>query len=545
MKTSTILLAAAMAVSIHSAQAANGTWTGASNGNWNVDGNWTGASYPGTIAAQIATFNATVTNSTISMNSTPIAANMIFTGSNTGSYTFNAGGGSLNGSITMASDVMNSQTFNLPVLFNHNATYTNNSTNADLILSGGIDAHQVRSSSIVTFTGDGNTSINGVTQTGGGAVTFIKAGAGKVTLSSAAYTGALDVREGVLLLNSVDAIGSGVTILRGGILGLGAGDLIRPFGTGNGNFRFISTSTEPLAGFAAYGADRIVDLVTPVQWGGGISSQLGAGQNLAFGSVDSTNKIDFQTNIGISADLGGVRTIVVNDGVNSNNVDGEISGDISGSGASVIKTGAGTLLLSGSNTYDGLTTVSVGTVLVGNSSGQGSLAGGASVASGAVLGGSGSIAGAVTIDGSLRPGNSIGTLTVQNDVTWNGGNDWVFELGTAATTLADANSGVSIQDQLNITSGGDFLKTGSGWTFDFAGTGAAGWYKLVDWTGTTTFDAGDFAAPFNLTSGLTGTFTVDAGTSALYLNVVPEPGTSVLLGLGGLILLTFRRRAKC
>jgi hypothetical protein len=157
----------------------------------------------------------------------------------------------------------------------------------------------------------------------------------------------------------------------------------------------------------------------------------------------------------------------------------------------------------------------------GNQSGA---TGAVSVASGAALGGTGSIGGAVTISGSLRPGNSIGVLTVANDVTWNwtAGNAWVFELGAAAATLALADSTPSYNDRLDITgAGNDFLKgTGPGWTFDFAGTGALGWYKLVDWSSATTFAAGDFAAG-NLAAGLTGAFTIDGDTSAL---VVPgEP----------------------
>lgn len=75
-----------------------------------------------------------------------------------------------------------------------------------------------------------------------------------------------------------------------------------------------------------------------------------------------------------------------------------------------------------------------------------------------------------------------------------------------------------------------------------AGGGTEGWYKLLDWSGTTTFTDTDFLAT-NLNTGLTGTFTVDSGTSALYLNVtaIPEP-KAALLGSIGLLLLLRRRR---
>jgi len=97
------------------------------------------------------------------------------------------------------------------------------------------------------------------------------------------------------------------------------------------------------------------------------------------------------------------------------------------------------------------------------------------------LSGAGIISGATTINGSVRPGNSIGTLTVRNDVTWNAGNDWVFELRISASSLTLADT-TGTRDLLNLTgAGNDFLKgTGSGWAFDFANSGAVGWYKIVD-----------------------------------------------------------------
>jgi len=222
---------------------------------------------------------------------------------------------------------------------------------------------------------------------------------------------------------------------------------------------------------------------------------------------------------------------------------GSIASIIGTGTGSVTKLGAGAWALSGASTYSGSTIVSAGTLLVNNISGSGTGSGSVSVSAGAALGGSGTISGATTISGSLRPGNSIGTLTVANDVTWNGGDAWVFELGTAAASLALANTGSSTQDMLSITGGSsDFLKgTGSSWTFDFAGTGQAGWYKLVGWEGITDFTVGNFSAT-NLGGGLTGTFTLDGATNALYLNVVPEPSAWLLFALSTTLLVTFRRR---
>jgi len=198
------------------------------------------------------------------------------------------------------------------------------------------------------------------------------------------------------------------------------------------------------------------------------------------------------------------------------------SNAISGSGA-VTKSGAGAVTLTANNTYTGATTVNAGSLIINGN--QSAANGVLNVAAGATLGGSGTIGGATTISGVLAPGNSIGTLTVANDVTWNGGENWVFELGAAGPSIGSPGS----SDLLAISGGNDFLKgTGSSFTFDFAGTGDVGWYKLVDWAGggTTTFDVLDFSG-VNLASTYTSEFAIQ--DNALYVNVVPEPSTYALL----------------
>jgi autotransporter-associated beta strand protein len=239
-----------------------------------------------------------------------------------------------------------------------------------------------------------------------------------------------------------------------------------------------------------------------------------------------------------NASLGATRTLTVETGSTVAGTFVEFSGGISGTGFGISKDGAGTLRLSGNNSYTGATVVSAGTLVVnGNISTSVSL----TAEAGTTLGGGGTL-GTATISGSLAPGNSIGILTAEGNVTWNSnsGNAWFFELGTASVDLATAGLG-SDNDLLLIANGADFLKGGgSAFTFDFADTGAVGWYKLVDWDGTTNFAATDFVAT-NLDAGLSGTFTVDSGTSALYLNVIPEPSAAVLIGLGGPLVLLRRR----
>lgn len=218
-----------------------------------------------------------------------------------------------------------------------------------------------------------------------------------------------------------------------------------------------------------------------------------------------------------------------------------ITGTVSGSGALAVS--GGSLELTGANTYSGGTRVHSGTLLANNLSGSATGTGTLRVSAGATLAGAGIIHSSTFITGSLAPGNSIGTLTITNDVTWNSGDAWLFELGNPALSLADAGLGLSTQDLLAITgSGSDFLKgTGTSWTFDFAGTGDNGWYRLVDWDGTTTFSALDFAAQ-NLAAGKSADFFIDGSTTALYVQVIPEPSSALVLALA--LAFSLRRRRK-
>jgi len=117
----------------------------------------------------------------------------------------------------------------------------------------------------------------------------------------------------------------------------------------------------------------------------------------------------------------------------------------------VIKSGSGTLTLTGSNSYTGNTTVNVGTLLInGSTVGDSAF----SVSSGATLGGSGTIGGTVTVGsgGTLAPGNSPGNLTVNNSVT-------ISDNATMSIEINGATVG-SQYDRITMTTG-TFSLTGT------------------------------------------------------------------------------------
>ena len=96
------------------------------------------------------------------------------------------------------------------------------------------------------------------------------------------------------------------------------------------------------------------------------------------------------------------------------------------------KSGTGTLILTGTSTYSGLTDVQAGLLSV-----RGTLSNSAvHVESGATLGGTGTINGTVTVlsGGILSPGNSPGTLTV-GSLVLNAGSFSNFDLGPAGVSV--------------------------------------------------------------------------------------------------------------
>lgn len=101
------------------------------------------------------------------------------------------------------------------------------------------------------------------------------------------------------------------------------------------------------------------------------------------------------------------------------NTDATISGVISDYGipgylGTLTKIGIGTLTLSGSNTYAGLTTINGGTLAI-----DGFIPGDVQVNGGTTLKGSGTIGGSVTVapGGVVAPGHSPGTLTINSNYT--------------------------------------------------------------------------------------------------------------------------------
>ncbi|MDI3326177.1 autotransporter domain-containing protein [Pontibacterium granulatum] len=163
---------------------------------------------------------------------------------------------------------------------------------------------------------------------------------------------------------------------------------------------------------------------------------LGTGDlTLDGGALASTGTITSSRNIALGAGNGEINT--------ATGTTYTADGTVSGAGG-LTKTGNGTLLLSGSNTYTGNTSVSGGLLRV-----EGSLASNAvTIDAGGTLGGSGTLTGDVTVNGTLAPGSSPGTLTVAGDVTLTAASTSVFEIDGA---VYNAAGGSGTYDRIVLT----------------------------------------------------------------------------------------------
>lgn len=216
-----------------------------------------------------------------------------------------------------------------------------------------------------------------------------------------------------------------------------------------------------------------------------------------------------------------------------------ISAPISGSGKTITTNGAGTIILSGANTYgtSGLpgTTVTAGKLLVNNTSGSGTGAGNVLVNGTGTLGGTGIISGAITVatGATLNPGAIGASGAVASTVG---------TLSTGALTLQTGS--FSTLDVLGVSSYDKLVSSGQ---ISFGGTLNVNVAAGLNFTSGQRLNlfAGTLVAPGSVFSGIADNqivtfngynFYADYTTTGFDLVAVPEPGTWAAAALSFLLV---------
>jgi autotransporter-associated beta strand protein len=138
----------------------------------------------------------------------------------------------------------------------------------------------------------------------------------------------------------------------------------------------------------------------------------------------------------------------------------ELGGLVSGN-YGLTKTNAGTLNLTGTNTYSGGTVVGDGVLNVNNTTGSGTGSGAVSVEAGGTLGGTGSISGQTVIDagGRLVPGFSLGTLNFKDNLVMQPSAEFHSELGVSSNQVVVVTGTAVISGTTLSVTGVDPLAT--------------------------------------------------------------------------------------
>jgi autotransporter-associated beta strand protein len=497
-----VLAIAGLTIATPEAYAQSGStayWYGTLSPNWSGTGNWSYSTTGGatsivpTSGANLRWFGSSTSNRTSTNDLTDLSVNGISFQGATGTVVLNGNKLTLTSGI---SHVSTSVTLNLP-----------------LELNAGISMEA----------GASQLTINGnITEIGGSRGVNLQSGTAFLTGSNS-FSGGMIIgvaSNSAFSVNALANIGVAQPLGTGTTIELRNGSIIYTGTTASTNKRIQIgrnlAGSSATAGFTNNGTGAVT-------WTG--SQALG---------TSNTNSSSVFTLGGSNSDDNTWQSVIAN-----NSATGLIG---------LTKSGTGKWILSGSNTYDGLTTVSAGTLLVnGNQSGA---LGAVSVAAGAILGGTGTLGGAsAAITGTVAPGlsDALGTLSFA-------GSAMNFSSGGSLLAQLNSNPAVFTSDLLSLTGAGSLTLGGSS-ILDLVGPAAfttSGTYTLATFasgslTGqftTVRYNGTTFANPTNPNAVNSGGTLVYNGDSIQFV-VVPEPATLVLAGLGvGLagLMLKHRRR---
>lgn len=315
-----------------------------------------------------------------------------------------------------------------------------------------------------------------------------------------------------------------------------------------GAIRFENQSSDLIIGNSSATVSGILQL-------NGSLVPLGGNQgvNVIISNMSSAQSLTIQnTVVGGGQSMGlalGVSNGIVHANVGAMIHVSTVISEINGSNG-ITKSGQGTLVLSGANTYSGGTTVSEGTLRAANTTGSATGSGAVTVASGATLSGTGRVVpdtgtpanNTVTVNGTLKPGTDIATghLTIGSNtaaatVSVTGTYNWsLSNAGTSSATPggSDTNDPTN-QSRLVVNGSLMFAPT----TIDIVGLGAPAFDNTQPYSwrvATATNGATIGAQPtFNVTGLNTGSgsFFLSSSFGSVFIGFspVPEPAEILLI----------------
>ena len=341
--------------------------------------------------------------------------------------------------------------------------------------------------------------------TGGGSVNRTDPGTTFLNNNANDFAGSISTAHGVVELGSIANAGVASAIGAGSTISLGQGTW-GPSDTGRLRYTGATASTDRTVVMVSNGTTQAVEPSQTLGFSGRPTIEVT--------NASTTLTFDSDFNYAGSSTLGMWRFFGAGNGV--------INGDITTTGARIQKSGAGTWTLNGAANNTAITEVLNGTLLVNNTLASSDVL----VSSGATLGGNGTPAGNVNIaaGGFLAPGESIGTLNVQQDATIDG--SLLIEVDPTGAGSVDLLDVDGVLDISAATVDFDLLAPLNDDAYIFATYGS--------------LTGGSFATVLNKPDGY-GIFYNYQDTNQIALVAVPEPASLMVMVLGAAGLVRRRR----
>ena len=452
-----------------------------------IDGSWTNADElrvgwgDGVISADgmldISGGTVTNTNAYLGGGAGSVGQATVSGGIWTSSSALRIGFGGANGALTVSGGTVNNTDGIIGASFASSGTATLSSgswTNSGALAvgaEGGTGTLAMSGGALSSATGSvgsgagssGTATISGGTWTNSGDLVIGNDGTGTLSISGSGTV----IVGGSLYEGVAGANGSGgsIELSSGGTLQIGSnGGNLQTDLTNNGTLVFENSVDSTYSGSVdgtgrvrfAMPSAAVLSLTGSNAWSGGTaidggtllvsnSSALGTAGTISFGGgtlqFSSDNTVDYSSRF----DGSGNQAF----SLDTNGLDVTLASGIAGPGSTLEKLGVGTLLLTGNNTFTGLSTVSAGTLQIGGGAGTGSVAGNIQNDATLAFDRSGSLiyGGVISGTGSLVNQGS-GTVSLTGANTFTG--DTLLQAGTLSLGSADA---LGIGGEISFTGG--------------------------------------------------------------------------------------------